>query len=86
MKVDDTIGDVILEVARKLNIDKDKVLAIMTAHTKGITKVIEEHVPFAIKVDYFGSIIYNNAHKAKLDEIRALKTPIKVEIDLTTLM
>lgn len=83
MKIDDTTGNVILEVANKLKIDKDKVLAIINAHSKGLKMVIEDHVPFMIKVDFFGKLIYNNAHKAKLDEINKLQVPIKVNIDFS---
>lgn len=79
MKIDETVGNVILDIASKLNIDKDKIVTILNAHNKGIKLVIEKHVPFMIKVDFFGKIIYNNAHKAKMDEIRALNTPIKID-------
>jgi len=67
MKVDQTIADVILNVSKKLEVDKSKVFDIVDNYYKGVQMVIEEQPPSVIKLDFFGKIIFNNKRKQIMD-------------------
>lgn len=70
MKVDQTIADVILNVSKKLDVDKSKVFDIVDNYYKGVKIAIEEQPPSIIKLDFLGKIIFNNKRKQIMDSKR----------------
>lgn len=68
MILDEENAEVILNVSRKLKIDKNIVIDAVAAYHKGVQHIIEEKSPASIKFDFFGKLIFNNRRKSKEED------------------
>lgn len=82
MKVDNTIGNIILEVSEEQKIDKEKVLVIVNGLWKTVRYIIIQ-TPASIKIDYFGKFIYSSAWKRKKEQIREEQLAKEKELNET---
>jgi len=91
MKLDSVITDILLIIGNKHQVRMDKVRRIMESYHKGIKSVIDEkEEPIAIKMDFFGKIVYDDRaaktiRAVKKEKIEKKEKRIKDEITLDEL-
>ena len=84
MKLDSVIIDILLKIGNKHQVRMDKVKRIMESYHKSIKSIIDEKEdPVAIKMDFFGKIVYDAKAATTIREVKKQKKEKKINDEIT---